>query len=345
MRISDWSSDVCSSDLELDGFLLAATEELAHLEHRPIDGARTEAFLADLWQRTFARVAAAEEAWLERSFIKRGRAFVERLYPEAQLRRRLYQYGFTPYIGRRFELVAPQLIAELQAAAGYGAWDAPQRFDLVTRLGERIRAEPGIGFRVRESAGDQAVLANWRGVTGWWMQLTGAVAPDAERLRAWQRFVTENVEFRLGVAVGAAVAQAWGQNAGDLDTPTLETWRATSGLPWIGFWFRELLRWGTLDPFVAFALAQGLARTREEAAIRRPEFEGWLVREGFDPDPETLIDPQRFLAWHRSLDAQRAAAEAVRGSMAELTMVDRSEERRVGKECVSTCRSRWSPYH
>src|SRR3546814_6489317 len=24
---------------------------------------------------------------------------------------------------------------------------------------------------------------------------------------------------------------------------------------------------------------------------------------------------------------------------------DRSEERRVGKECVSKCRSRWSPYH
>ena len=26
-------------------------------------------------------------------------------------------------------------------------------------------------------------------------------------------------------------------------------------------------------------------------------------------------------------------------------IADRSEERRVGKECVSTCRSRWSPYH
>src|SRR3546814_20209098 len=25
--------------------------------------------------------------------------------------------------------------------------------------------------------------------------------------------------------------------------------------------------------------------------------------------------------------------------------LSRSEERRVGKECVSTCRSRWSPYH
>src|SRR3546814_15056398 len=26
-------------------------------------------------------------------------------------------------------------------------------------------------------------------------------------------------------------------------------------------------------------------------------------------------------------------------------LIHRSEERRVGKECVSTCRSRWSPYH
>src|SRR3546814_13999228 len=26
-------------------------------------------------------------------------------------------------------------------------------------------------------------------------------------------------------------------------------------------------------------------------------------------------------------------------------LLERSEERRVGKECVSTCRSRWSPYH
>src|SRR3546814_15256460 len=29
----------------------------------------------------------------------------------------------------------------------------------------------------------------------------------------------------------------------------------------------------------------------------------------------------------------------------EIAAFLRSEERRVGKECVSTCRSRWSPYH
>src|SRR3546814_8589481 len=38
----------------------------------------------------------------------------------------------------------------------------------------------------------------------------------------------------------------------------------------------------------------------------------------------------------------------VRTKMAQTKITDhdgRSDERRVGKECVSTCRSRWSPYH
>src|SRR3546814_12733184 len=33
------------------------------------------------------------------------------------------------------------------------------------------------------------------------------------------------------------------------------------------------------------------------------------------------------------------------GSLEDTVLRARSEERRVGKECVSTCRSRWSPYH
>src|SRR3546814_1519654 len=33
------------------------------------------------------------------------------------------------------------------------------------------------------------------------------------------------------------------------------------------------------------------------------------------------------------------------GIVLEASLLHRSEERRVGKECVSTCRSRWSPYH
>src|SRR3546814_12014598 len=41
---------------------------------------------------------------------------------------------------------------------------------------------------------------------------------------------------------------------------------------------------------------------------------------------------------HRWTDVSRHPYHPRRGGW-------RSEERRVGKECVSTCRSRWSPYH
>src|SRR3546814_10936418 len=41
----------------------------------------------------------------------------------------------------------------------------------------------------------------------------------------------------------------------------------------------------------------------------------------------------------------QAAAREVLGYLWDREMVTRSEERRVGKECVSTCRTRWSPYH
>src|SRR3546814_3388710 len=41
---------------------------------------------------------------------------------------------------------------------------------------------------------------------------------------------------------------------------------------------------------------------------------------------------------------QYAAGHSL-GEYSALCAMGRSEERRVGKECVSTCRSRWSPYH
>src|SRR3546814_1149242 len=42
---------------------------------------------------------------------------------------------------------------------------------------------------------------------------------------------------------------------------------------------------------------------------------------------------------------QRGRQRRYPGPVLRGVPVARSEERRVGKECVSTCRSRWSPYH
>src|SRR3546814_10356860 len=53
----------------------------------------------------------------------------------------------------------------------------------------------------------------------------------------------------------------------------------------------------------------------------------------------------RLLKPRRAVDAEPEAVAAFRKTMVDRLRIDRSEERRVGKECVRTCRSRWSPYH
>src|SRR3546814_18024762 len=69
--------------------------------------------------------------------------------------------------------------------------------------------------------------------------------------------------------------------------------------------------------------------------------------------PWPIYPPPAFFFWWFSFDAYAphifltgayiAASGGILSVIVAIAM--RSEERRVGKECVSPCRSRWSPYH
>src|SRR3546814_14781471 len=92
--------------------------------------------------------------------------------------------------------------------------------------------------------------------------------------------------------------------------------------------------------FVFFDLPVGTTKERRDAT----RFRKFLVNDGYDM--------MQFSVYTRVCRGQDAADKHVgrvernlppKGSVRALQV--RSEERRVGKECVSTCRSRWSPYH
>src|SRR3546814_15625287 len=75
-----------------------------------------------------------------------------------------------------------------------------------------------------------------------------------------------------------------------------------------------------LEPALPFRLCKLFAGLSALYCVGRIEYRGIAPDDlGFGP----VEQPQRAVVPYRH----------------------RSEERRVGKECVSTCRSRWSPYH
>src|SRR3546814_16186372 len=70
----------------------------------------------------------------------------------------------------------------------------------------------------------------------------------------------------------------------------------------------------------------------------------------FEEDLYVTAEAEAFVKWHAG---QLTWSQATGDGRIQLdgppslvrAFPTRSEERRVGKECVSTCSSRWSPYH
>src|SRR3546814_15294993 len=61
---------------------------------------------------------------------------------------------------------------------------------------------------------------------------------------------------------------------------------------------------------------------------------------------ERLIVKRAGMVWEKLIIGDVLEPAKYRVVLGQVPIrLSRSEERRVGKECVSTCSSRWSPYH
>src|SRR3546814_16723598 len=83
----------------------------------------------------------------------------------------------------------------------------------------------------------------------------------------------------------------------------------------------------THSPVVAMSADRGYwAEVGETSSVLRPMNTQALVRSAEEQGVSTYLHPILSYPFNP-------------------VVLVRSEERRVGKECVSTCKSRWSPYH
>lgn len=281
----------------LDLILVSAVEEAEQLKMSELTGPDLEAHLRALWSHTYARFAAKEVAWLEQIFVTRGKGGRQYVYTDRERRTRVYRLGFPPRQSTRFVTLADRIEEHVRASSPYRYWTSAERLTFIEGLGQILSADPIFRIRDARSPRGQPVTP-WSRVLHWWLRAPGAIPPAANHVRYWLDVVTSDIEFRLGTAVSATISAVWSRVAGDeLVVPTLDQWRAQTGLPWAAFWIREMVAWGTMEPVVAFLIGANRSTTREEAEQYPERYYVWHDDHYEDEGPDDALHPSRIFTW------------------------------------------------
>jgi hypothetical protein len=255
----------------LDNILLSALVELEQGRNQSLNANQVEEHLRGVWRRTYARFANRQEEELSKLFIRRGQAIQTRIYPDPARRRRLYRTNLPPRSGEQLLVQYPAIKQQLQTGVDYAEWDIPQRLAYITRSVAMIR---GIDkFRGTTEVGRGRNASSWEEIFAWWMARRNAPrSPTPQTISDWHNFISNEFTYRFNWGLGSVVALAMDEAfEGNIQEPSLDSWPLT-GLPWVVFWMKELIIWGTLDPVATYLLARGNAATRDEAENRAQDY-------------------------------------------------------------------------
>lgn len=292
----------------LDGLLIAAVHEIEQLRTKDLSPSELEGELLVLWQRTYAFVAAEKESELARTWLERGRAILH-LYPDSYLRRQLYKTSLPPRSGGMLLSRARDIRRALQAGSNYASLDTEAQFIFVRDIIARLSEIPA--FRISTKFGrKRKPFENWEELLRWWLcKKTLKNQPSPSELGTWFAYVSDNFIYRGNWGLGAIIGILLDRGDGDgpVDALTIDDW-PRSGLPWIAFWLKELLNWGTLDPVAAFLLARGNAINRQRA---EQEARDYYYSLDVHIDPNDMHDPRRIRDWVQRRSGTTERFEAI----------------------------------
>lgn len=258
-------SNIVDSAIEtldsLDNILLSAVVEIEQIANKDLSLDELEDSLKKIWQRSYAYYAAVQQEKLEEVFIRRGRSLKEKIYPDAQQRRRLYRTSLPPRHGNELLKLYPTLTEQLKSAEDYAIWSSEERFKFILRVVEQITLLPKFVISGKLGKG-----VSWNEVLHWWLDpLNCPKSPNEKQISNWYDYISKNFVYRFNWGLGSIISLAIDDaHQGELYETSLDDWPKT-GLPWVVFWLKELITWGTLEPVAAYLLAHKIEVTRKAA--------------------------------------------------------------------------------
>jgi superfamily II DNA/RNA helicase len=289
----------------LDAFLIATIQEVEALGRTELGPDEVEAELTAIWRRTYAYASGGEQERLAGYWLARGRAIMSQ-YPNQVQRRRIYRTNLSPRSARILLDLKEAVRTKLSEGIGYALWSAEERFAFVRDVLDLLSKVPS--FQFGTTLGRQRDFHDWPKVLRWWLAKGSlSTQPRSNEITRWYEFVAQNFIYRSAWGIGSVIGLMLEASEEERPVQALEIgdWPRTS-LPWIAFWLKELIVWGTLDPVAAFLLARGGAVDRQQAENdARVYYEGFLD----EADANIMLDPRRVREW---VNARRVQEVSVR---------------------------------
>lgn len=301
-EINPLDSDPNPSHLEvigavdnLDGVLLASIAELEQQHAGILELTDLEEALKDIWLHTFSAYAAERNSErLSRLFVHRGCALLK-VYSERNHRRQLYRTGLPPRSAQSLLDKYAGLRDQLRVGGQYQSWTNKERVEYIKACITILSEIRPFSLPELKENKKKPPYRQWQEVLEWWMQtLARSSWPKPEKLDDWHKYVRTYFINRASWGVGAVIALVADEMLGEQTQPLdIKEWRRLD-LPWVVFWFKELLTWGTLDPVAAYILSRSLATTRGAAHSLASQYYEEKTAESPFAD---LLDPKLISDW------------------------------------------------
>lgn len=278
----------------LDNVLLAAIVEIEQVAGRELDPNELESELLSIWQTSYSYYASQAQAQLNTIFVCRGKALKISIYPSYSERRRLYKTSLPPRSGHQLLIRYQRIREHLETGEMYLSHDPDHKFLYICNVATLLAEVPSFHLRNLKRRGNREGTP-WDIVFRWWLDPQNAVQkPSDTEISGWHKLISENFYYRVNWGLGSVLALAMDEAFGEtILEPSLANWPRL-GLPWIVFWIKELVVWGTLDPVAAYLLS------RVDEITNRSQAES--LAQGYyrsveDVDFDEQLDPRSIRDW------------------------------------------------
>jgi hypothetical protein len=305
--INQFEEDAIESLDSLDNVLLAAIVEIEQISVGAMEPNELEAELRNLWQQTYAYYASQNQARLQELFIHRGMALKSTIYPSYIQRKRLYKTSLPPRAGSQLLTLYPIIRQHLETGEDYLVHSKEEQFTYIQKTIQLIGEVKTFSISNLKGKG-RGAETSWEVILRWWLYHQQAPhQPPETQISDWHNLIGKNFTYRFNWGLGSILALA--SDEAFIDMPlepfSLENWPQI-GLPWIVFWMKELIVWGTLDPVAAYLLAridQVTTRTQAE------ELSQGYYQSFNTLNPNDRLNPATIRDW-----AQRSFAPVVQAT-------------------------------